>query len=72
MQSSNFQANYLITSQLTQVFVGSEFSNSDILNYKSWDVTDLPPEEARKFTLEIILSFPGGFFLSMVGPLDFG
>ena len=23
-----------------QVFVGSEFSNSDLLNYKSWDVTD--------------------------------
>ena len=34
---------YNITSQQNQVFVGSKYSNSDILNYKSWDVTDLPP-----------------------------
>ena len=65
-----------------QVFVGSEISNSDILNYKSWDVTDLPPlkrissprflsEETREFSLEVIFSFPGGFFFGMVGPLDF-
>ena len=65
-----------------QVFVGSKFSNSDLLNYKSWDVTDLPPlkrissprflsEETQKFTLEIIFSFSGGFLFGMVGPLDF-
>ena len=45
-------------------------------------MTDLPPlkrissprflsEETRKLSLKVIFSFPSGFFLGVVGPLDF-
>ena len=42
---------YNITSQLIKFLLALNFANYDILNYKSWDVTDLPPLKR--------ISFPG-------------
>ena len=47
-QQTTYKQSYLITSQLTSSFCWFWISNSGILNYKSWDVTDLPPlKESR-------------------------
>ena len=77
--ANNQSTLYHITA--TKVFVNPNFSII-LQELRFWDATDLPPlkrisssrflsEKVRKFALEVIFSFPCGFFLGVIGPLDF-
>jgi hypothetical protein len=60
-----------------------KFQTRNYAGFEKWDVTDLPPlkesrpeiprlraEEVRELAPEIILSFPGGFLVGVVTPLN--